>query len=109
MRMCKVYRRICSKVYDPSQFQSLLNDVAESMALLKMEFPPSFFDVMTHLPYHIVEELDMCGPVTTRWMYLVERYMKTLKNYVRNTARPEASMAEGYVKDECIGFIIEYL
>jgi hypothetical protein len=35
--------------------------------------------------------------------------MKTLKNYVRNTARPEASMAEGYVKDECIGFIIEYL
>jgi hypothetical protein len=107
--MCKVYRRICSKVYDPSQFQSLLNDVAESMALLEMEFPPSFFDVMTHLPYHIVEELDMCGPVTTRWMYPVERYMKTLKNYVRNTARPEASMAEGYVKDECIGFITEYL
>jgi hypothetical protein len=105
MRMCKVYSRICSKVYDPSQFQSLLNDVAESMALLKMEFPPSFFDVMTHLPYHIVEELDMCGPVITRWMYPVERYMKTLKNYVRNTARPEASMAEGYVKDECIGFI----
>jgi hypothetical protein len=109
MRMCKVYRRICSKVYDLLQFQSLLNDVTESMALLEMEFPPSFFDVMTHLPYHIVEELDMCGPVTTRWMYLVERYMKTLKNYVRNTARPEASMAEGYVKDECIGFIIEYL
>jgi hypothetical protein len=42
-------------------------------------------------------------------MYPVERHMKTLKNYVRNTARPEASMAEGYVKDECIGFITEYL
>jgi hypothetical protein len=28
---------------------------------------------------------------------------------VRNMARPEASMAEGYVKDECIGFITEYL
>jgi hypothetical protein len=109
MRMYKVYRRICSKVYDPSQFQFLLNDVVENMALLEMEFPPSFFDVMIHLPYYIVEELDMCGPVTTRWMYLVERYMKTLKNYVRNTARPEASMAEGYVKDECIGFITEYL
>jgi hypothetical protein len=39
----------------------------------------------------------------------VERYMKTLKGYVRNMARPKASMAEGYVKDECIGFIIEYL
>ena len=35
--------------------------------------------------------------------------MKTLKQYVRNTARPEASMAEGYVKDECLGFITEYM
>jgi hypothetical protein len=34
--------------------------------------------------------------------------MKTLKNYVRNMARPEASMAEGYIKDECIGFVMEY-
>jgi hypothetical protein len=42
-------------------------------------------------------------------MYPVERYMKTLKNYVRNTARPEASMAEGYAQEECIGFVTEYL
>ena len=42
-------------------------------------------------------------------MYPVEWYMKTLKNYVHNMARPEASMAEGYLKDECIHFIMEYL
>jgi hypothetical protein len=84
-------------------------DVVESMALLDMEFPPSFFDIMTHLPYHLVQELDLCGPVSTRWMYPIERYMKTLKGYVRNMARPEASMAEGYVKEECIGFVTEYL
>jgi hypothetical protein len=96
-------------VYDPSEFQSLQLDVAESMALVEMEFPPSFFDIMTHLLYHIVEELDMWGPVTTRWIYHVERYMKTLKSYVRNMARLEASMAEMYVKDECIGFITEYM
>jgi hypothetical protein len=42
-------------------------------------------------------------------MYPIERYMKTLKGYVRNMARPEASMAEGYVKEECIGFVTEYL
>jgi hypothetical protein len=83
--------------------------VAESMALLEMEFLPSFFDIMTHLPYHLVEELDLCRPVAAQWMYPVERYMKTLKNYVRNMARPEASMAEGYLKDECIGFITKYL
>ena len=101
MRMSKLFRRICTKVYNPADFSSLEQDVAESMALLEMEFPPSFFDVMTHLPYHIAKELDLCGPVNARWMYPVERYMKVLKNNVRNMARPEACMAEGYLKDEC--------
>jgi hypothetical protein len=35
--------------------------------------------------------------------------MKTLKGHVRNMARPEASMAEGYIKEECTRFITEYL
>jgi hypothetical protein len=109
MRMCKVFHRICTKVYNPAEFDSLEADVAESKALLEMEFPLSFFDIMTHLLYHLVQELDMCGPVSSRWMYPIERYMKTLKAYVRNMARHEASMAEGYLKDECIGFITEYL
>jgi hypothetical protein len=46
MRMSKVYRRICTKVYNPAEFESLQADVAESMALLEMEFPPSFFDIV---------------------------------------------------------------
>ncbi len=51
----------------------------------------------------------MCEPVAIRWMYLIERYMKTFKTYVRNMARPEGSMVEGYIRDECLGFITEYL
>jgi hypothetical protein len=109
MRMSKVYKKIYTKVYNPAEFESLQADVAENMALLEMEFPPSFFDIMTHLPYYLVQELDLCGPVSTRWMYPVERYMKTLKGYVRNMARTEASMAEGYLKDEYLGFVTEYL
>ena len=35
--------------------------------------------------------------------------MKTLKGYVRNMAQPEASMAEGYLKDEYLGFVTKYL
>jgi hypothetical protein len=109
MRMCKIFRRICTKVYNPANYQSLQADMVETMALVEMEFPPSFFDIMTLLLYRLVEGLDLCGPVSTRWMYQVERYMKILKIYVRNMAPPEASMAEGYLKDECIGFITEYL
>jgi len=64
---------------------------------------------MTHLLYHLVDEVNICGPVAIRWMYPVERYMKTLKTYVHNMARFEGSMAKGYIRNECLGFITEYL
>ena len=42
-------------------------------------------------------------------MYPIKRYMKTQKGYVQNLARPEASMVEGYIKEECIGDVTKYL
>lgn len=109
MRMCRVFRHLCTKVYNPAGFPSLEADAAESMALLEIEFLPSFFNIMTHHPYHLAKELDLCGPINARWMYPMERYIKVLKSHVRNTARSEASMAKGYLKDECLGFITQYL
>jgi hypothetical protein len=38
-------------------------------------------------------------------MYPIERAMKVFKGYVRNRSRLEASMAEGYILDETIGFV----
>lgn len=35
--------------------------------------------------------------------------MKTLKAFVKNYARPEACMAEGYLAGECITFCLEFL
>lgn len=35
--------------------------------------------------------------------------MKTLKAYVKNYARPEACMAEGYLAGECVAFCMEFL
>ena len=87
----------------------LREDTAITLCMIEKEFPPAFFDVMTHLLVHLVEELDICGPVHVRWMYPMERYLKTLKGYVRNRARPEASMAEGYAIDEALGFCTEYM
>ena len=58
---------------------------------------------------HLIEELDICGPIHVRWMYTMEWNLKTLKGYVRNRARPEASMAVGYVIDEAFGFCTEYI
>ena len=109
MRICKVFHKICGNVWNPLEFQALQVDVARSIALLEIHFPPSIFDVMTQLVYHLVDELDMCGLVATRWMYPIESHMKTLKHYVRNMVRPEASMTERYMRDDCLGFITMYL
>jgi hypothetical protein len=44
-----------------------------------------------------------------RWMYPMERYLKTLKGYVRLRSNPEGSMAQGYIMDEAVGFCTEYM
>lgn len=70
---------------------------------------PSVFDIMTHLVIHLVGDLEICGQVHSRWMYGVEMYLGVLKGFVRNRARPEASMATGYAQNESLGFLTEHL
>ena len=41
---------------------------------LERIFPPSFFDLMEHLPVHLPHEARIAGPVQFRWMYPFERY-----------------------------------
>ena len=64
---------------------------------------------MEHTLVHLVDEIELCGPVGGRWMYPCERYLGTLKSFVRNRSQPEASMAKGYVAEEALGFCSEYL
>ena len=87
----------------------LFHETAVTMCMLEWVLPPTFFDVMSHLPIHLVQQLDICGPVYTRWMYPMERYMKTLKGYVRLRSNLESSMAQGYIMDEAMEFCTEYI
>jgi hypothetical protein len=109
MRLSRVFRNICAKVWDLASLPSLREDVVVTLSMIEWELPGAFFDVMTHLVLHVVEKLAICGLVHSRWMYLVERTLGTLKNYVRNQARPEALMASRYVLDETLGFVTEYM
>lgn len=81
----------------------------ETLCQLERIFPPSFFDIMVHLPIHLANEVRLGGPVQFRWMYPPERYMCTLKSYVRNKSRPEGSIAEAYLAEECLTFCSRYL
>ncbi|CAL5346476.1 unnamed protein product [Camellia sinensis] len=42
-------------------------------------------------------------------MYFIERYLMTLKSYMRNRSHPEGSIAQGYLVEECMTFCSRYL
>ena len=104
IELSRYFSAICSKELEISEMEKLSKSIGETLCRLEMIFPPAFFDIMVHLPVHIAEEAKLGGPVSYRWMYPVERYLRTLKGYVRNKASPEGSIAEGYISEECLTF-----
>jgi hypothetical protein len=48
------------KFWNLNEIGSLKEDVAITISLLKKEFPLGFFDIMTHLLLHVVDELEIC-------------------------------------------------
>ncbi|KAK1608974.1 hypothetical protein QYE76_032647 [Lolium multiflorum] len=87
---------ISQKVINPEVLPRLQNDVVQCVVSFELVFPPSFFNIMTHLLVHLVEEISILGPVFLHNMFPFERFMGQLKKYVRNRARPEGSIAKGY-------------
>ncbi|XP_071708538.1 uncharacterized protein [Rutidosis leptorrhynchoides] len=84
-------------------------DIGKILCELERIFPPSFFDLMIHLSVHLASKARLGGPVHYCWMYLIERYLGTLKSYVRNYSKPEGSIAEGHLVEECLSFCSLYL
>ncbi|CAA7044989.1 unnamed protein product [Microthlaspi erraticum] len=109
MELCHFFREICSRVIDISYMEKLQEHIALTLCHLEMVFPPSFLTVMVHLTIHLTEEVKLGGPVQYRWMYPVEKILGHLKTYVRNRARPEGSICEQFIAEECLTFSSMYL
>ncbi|XP_029145441.1 uncharacterized protein [Arachis hypogaea] len=106
--LCSFFKELCSKVLTVKNLEKIEEQIIITLCKLEMIFPPSFFDVMIHLPIHLASEAKIAGPVHYRWMYPIERYLRGLKAYVRNRAHPEGSIAEGYLANECLLFCSRY-
>ncbi|CAN1160625.1 hypothetical protein LINPERPRIM_LOCUS37686, partial [Linum perenne] len=87
------FHRLCCKSLHVDAFVKLKDDIVTILCKLELIFPPAFFDVMVHLAIHLPHEAILGGPVQYRWMYPIERYLSTLKGFVRNKAHPEGSIA----------------
>ncbi|KAM6552349.1 hypothetical protein CsatB_002157 [Cannabis sativa] len=108
IELCNFFRILCSRTLNVKDMEKAQGDLIHILCKMERIYPPAFFDIMIHLVIHLPEEAILGGLVFMRWMYPFERYMKKLKNYVRNKARPEGSIAEGYVIDEALTFCSMY-
>ncbi|GJS84098.1 putative transposase-associated domain-containing protein [Tanacetum coccineum] len=106
--LCLFFKGLCDKVLDMRELDQMEHDIVQTLCELEQLFPPSFFTIMVHLTIHLISEAKLGGPVHYRWMYPVERYLMQLKSYVQNKAQPEGSIAEAYIKDECLTFCSRY-
>jgi hypothetical protein len=84
-------------------------EIPRLMCEMKKYIPPTFFNAQEHYLIHQVEEIEICGPVHTRSMSMVERHLKSLKALVRQRARPEGSMVERYMVYQSMVYISQYL
>jgi hypothetical protein len=105
----KFFRELCSRTLNKDVLAEIKKEIPIILVKLEKIFPPAFFDVMVHLAVHLPDEALLRGPVQYGWMYPIERRLYTLKRYVRNRARPEGSIAEAYIADECLTFCSRYM
>jgi hypothetical protein len=109
VKLCAFLNAISQKVINPEVLPRLQNDVIQCLVSFELVFPPSFFNIMTHLLVHLVDEISILGPVFLHNMFPFERFMGILKKYVRNRARPEGSIAKGYGNEEVIEFCVDFV
>jgi hypothetical protein len=58
---------------------NIRREIPRLMCEMQKYIPPTFFNAQEHYLIHQVEEIENCGPVHTRSMWMVERHLKSLK------------------------------
>nr|GEW72035.1 hypothetical protein [Tanacetum cinerariifolium] len=108
IELCSLFKQICSAALMEDDMLKAQIKVVDILCDFDLIYPSALFDIMIHLVIHLPLEALEGVPIRPRWMYPFKRYMKKLKGYVRNKAKPEGSIAEGYVAEEALTFSSHY-
>ena len=77
VKLCAFLDAISQKVIGPESLPGLQTDVAQCLVSFELVFPPSFFNIMTHLLVHLVEEVAILGPIFLHNMFPFESYRES--------------------------------
>nr|GEW56071.1 hypothetical protein [Tanacetum cinerariifolium] len=108
IELCSFFKQICSATLMEDDVLKAQIKVVDNLYDLELIYPHALFNIMIHLVIHLPLEALEGGPIRPRWMFPFERYIKKLKGYVRNKAKLEGSIAEGYVTEEALTFSSHY-
>ena len=75
LKLCSFFKQLCSKVLKTNQLEYIEKDIIVTLCKLERIIPPSFFDVIVHLPIHLASEAKVTGLVQDQWMYPIERFV----------------------------------
>jgi hypothetical protein len=108
-RLCYFFNIVSHKVIDRKELDDLKAYMIETICMLEMCFPPSFFDMQQHLMIHLVDQILTLGPLYLHSMFPYERSLAMLKSYVQNRAHPEGSIMEDYTTEEVVECYTDYV
>ncbi|KAI9125092.1 hypothetical protein K1719_003708 [Acacia pycnantha] len=63
---------------------------------------------MEHLPVYLAYEAKIGGSQQYRWMYPFARFLRTLKDKIKNSRYVEGSIAEAFLVEEATKFASYY-
>ena len=74
---------ITSKEIQVASIPRWCQEIVDIVCMFEKELSTSFMDLQVHILIHLVDEVELVGVVSCRWMFFLERYIKKFKGFVR--------------------------
>ena len=100
---------ITSKKIQMASIPRWCREIAKIVCMFEKELSANFMDLHVHLLIHLPDEVELTRVVSCLWMFFLERYMKNLRGFVRQMAKLEGYVAEGYIEYELFYYSSEYI
>lgn len=106
IRMCHCWNAISKKVLTHEELIPLLNVIAETMFLLEMAIPHTFFHILKHYMIHLVDQIFVLG---MHHIFPFELQISLFKHWVRNHSHHEGSIIEAYTTEDGLEYYNDYI
>ncbi|KAM3236161.1 hypothetical protein P3L10_016198 [Capsicum annuum] len=91
----KFFKNLYSKCLRIEDLDILESEIPIILCKLEMVFPPTFFDVMIHLPIHLAREAKLGGPIQYRNMYPLRGICESLKHIIATKVVQKVQFSKG--------------